>query len=165
LGQIGNQNNDLGLFRLTQDNLVNGNFRIQAAIGNLNNKDSLEVDKNYYNKVIKNNILLLKAIDTGTNEGKIKLDSIQNYDVEALISQKTSRNQIQIIFKNSIEIQKQQDLITLFNDKINEMRDEYFSLFMTNFRDKDRKRISFNFAYKLINYLYFEELEKSEFLI
>jgi len=32
------------------------------------------------------------------------------------------------------------------------------SLFLTNYRDKDRKRISFYFVYKFINYLYFNNL-------
>jgi len=43
----------------------------------------------------------------------------------------------------------------LFNKEINRLRDDQFSLFLTNYRDKDRKRISFDFAYKFINYLYF----------
>ena len=33
-------------------------------------------------------------------------------------------------------------------------RKKYNSLFLTNFRDNDRKRISFDFCYKLITFCY-----------
>ena len=78
-----------------------------------------------------------------------------------MISKVSSRNQIQIIPKEILSIEIQVRLIELFNNKIQEMRNEYFSLFMTNFRDKGRKRISFDFTYRLLNYLYFEEFEQN----
>ena len=149
----------MGFFRLTNQNIKEGNFPIKVAIGNLNNKTKFGIDEKFYNKEIAQNILLLKA--TGTKTGQIKLENIQNYGIEALIGKISSRNQIQIIPKKNLSIDIQIRLIELFNTKIQEMRNEYFSLFMTNFRDKGRKRISFDFTYRLLNYLYFEEFEQN----
>jgi hypothetical protein len=113
--------------------------------------------------LIKSNVILLKAIDSGTNEGKIALENIKDkYGVECLVSKQSSRNMIYLVFGKSISIKDQEKIIKLFNEKINEMRDSYLSLFLTNFRDNDRKRISFDFAYKYINYLYFNFIQPNE---
>jgi len=47
-------------------------------------------------------------------------------------------------------------IIIIFNKKLTYLRKKYNSLFLTNFRDNDRKRISFEFCYKLISYCYQE---------
>ena len=87
------------------------------------------------------------------------MDDIRKYGYDALISIKTSRNQINLVFPPFVSIDDQERLIHLFNTELNKKRNEYDSLFMTNYRDKDRKRISFNFAYDFINYLYFDVLK------
>ncbi len=49
-------------------------------------------------------------------------------------------------------------VILIFNQELNRMRDEYLSLFLTNYRDNNRKRVSFDFVYKFINYIYFNKI-------
>jgi hypothetical protein len=156
LQKIKFQKNILGIHRLTQSDLEIGEMLIPVALGHLKNQIKVKISKDYYQNIIQNNILLLKAIDTGTVDGKIRLENIKEYGIEALISKSTSRNQIHIVFKKSLKIEEQLKLIELFNQEIETAREKYFSLFMTNFRDKGRKRISFDFAYKLLNYLYQE---------
>lgn len=45
-------------------------------------------------------------------------------------------------------------MIERFNSEMSEARKKYASLFLTNFRENDRKRVSFEFAYGLINRAY-----------
>jgi len=56
----------------------------------------------------------------------------------------SSRNSICISFPDI----KSNDIVELFNSKLNNLRNKYNSLFLTNFRDNNRKRISFEFCYK-----------------
>ena len=109
--------------------------------------------------VVKNNIILLKAIDTGRDTGRICLENIKKYNLDCLLSLTSSRNQIFLVFQDKLDIQEQEQIIKLFNKELNEKREQYFSLFMTNFRDNNRKRISFDFVYKLINYIYFNKIK------
>lgn len=159
LGVIKNQKNILGVYRLTEDEMLGEDqkIEIEAAHNHIKNRETIKVSKKLYDQ-IKSNILLLKAIDTGTEKGKIALENIKDYDLECLISKPSSRNMIYLIFKDSISIQEQEELILLFNKELNKMRDDYLSLFLTNFRDNDRKRVSFDFAYKFLNYLYYNRI-------
>ena len=52
-----------------------------------------------------------------------------------------------------------------FNERLNKNRVQYFSFFLTNFRDNNRKRMSFDLAYKLINYIYYENLSKQSSML
>lgn len=149
--------NKLKIRRLEEEDIKNGEMPVVVAYNHLNNRRTLKVDKKTWN-IIKKNIVILRAIDTGTNVGRICLEDIRKYGYDALVSIKSSRNQINLIFPDFISISEQEKIIELFNNELDEKRREYNSLFMTNYRDKDRKRISFGFAYDFINYLYFDKL-------
>jgi hypothetical protein len=157
LALINQYENKLKIYRLEEDDLGRGQYPITAAYNHLDNIREFYVDGPTWN-TIKNNIVILKAIDTGTDDGKICLEDIRKYGYDALVSIKTSRNQINLVFPQFVSVSEQEQLIELFNDELEAKRQEYNSLFMTNYRDKDRKRISFNFAYNFINYLYFDKL-------
>lgn len=163
LGVIKNQKNILGVYRLTEDEMLGEDqkIEIEAAFNHIKNRETIKVSKELYDQ-IKSNILLLKAIDTGTEKGKIALENIKDYDLECLVSKPSSRNMIYLIFKDPIPIKEQEKLILLFNKELNKMREEYLSLFLTNFRDNDRKRVSFDFAYKFLNYLYYNKLSHGQ---
>ncbi len=156
--QIKKYSNKLQITRLEQEDLKSGNNTIKIALNHLKDAQEMMVDNDTWQQV-KHNIIILKAIDTGTNSGRICLEDIRSYGYDALVSIKTSRNQIGLIFPPFVSIDDQEKLIHLFNTELNQKRDKYDSLFMTNFRDKGRKRISFNFAYNFINYLYFDKLK------
>ena len=153
--------NKLKIKRLEEEDLCTGDCCIKTAYNHLDLFKEFKIDKNLFER-IKKNIVLLKAIDTGTDKGKICLEDIRKYDLDALVSIKTSRNQIYLIFPDYVSVDEQKCLIKLFNEELDAQRDKYFSLFMTNYRDKNRKRISFDFAYNFINYLYFSKIKGSK---
>jgi len=111
---------------------------------------------------LNSNILLLKAIDSGTEKGKIAIENINDYNVKCLISKESSRHMVQLVFDKRISVEEQKLMMDLFNKKINQLRQDYLSLFLTNYRDNDRKRISFDFVYKLINHLYLNDILKQK---
>ncbi|GHT37765.1 hypothetical protein FACS189427_11160 [Planctomycetales bacterium] len=158
LAEIKRYENKLRIARLEEDDLQSGKHRIRAAYNHLDTVKEFHVSGEVL-QLIKRNIILLKAIDTGTMEGKICLEDIRKYGLDALVSIKTSRNQISLVFPDEVTVAEQEQLIELFNRELETQRQKYYSLFMTNFRDNDRKRISFNFAYHLINYLYYSKIK------
>jgi len=153
--------NRLKITRLEEDDLQNGNYAIRTAYNHLSKIKEFMVDYETLSK-IKRNIVILKAIDTGAQRGRIRLEDIRKYNLDAIVSVKTSRNQISLIFPESVSLQEQEILISLFNRELEKKRSLYHSLFMTNYRDNDRKRVSFNFVYNFISYLYFSKLKGTE---
>lgn len=162
ISAIKNQENYLGVYRLTEEDIAknNGPIKINASYNHIKTHIKIGVSKEIYN-LIKSNVILLKAIDSGTEQGKIALENIKKYGVDCLISKSSSRHMIYLIFKKQIPVEEQKKIIKLFNKEINKFRDFYLSLFLTNYRDNDRKRISFDFTYKFINYLYLNRINSS----
>lgn len=104
--------------------------------------------------IIKNNIILLNCIDTNATEaGWIKAEDVRSLGTECLVGKTTSRNIAHVILPE-IPLRYQRKIIPMFNTILNDLRHEFDSLFLTNFRDNDRKRVSFEFCYKLITYCY-----------
>lgn len=52
--------------------------------------------------------------------------------------------------------EKQQLLIKKFNEEIEDFRAKYHNLVFTNYRDFNRKRIGFDYAYKLMSKILYE---------
>lgn len=77
-----------------------------------------------------------------------------------MAGKKTSRNLAHLIFKIPLSIDQQIKILNSFNQKLNENRLKYSSFFLTNFRDNNRKRLSFDFAYKFINLIHEENETK-----
>lgn len=105
--------------------------------------------------VIPNSNIFLRAIDTGSKDGMIKL-----YLNEHFYGKDTDRTFATIILPNefkNISIEKQQYICDEFNRIINYYREKYHSLFLTNYRNStknySRKRIGFEDAYKIISYI------------
>jgi len=157
--EIRNCQNLLGVYRLTEKDITKhgGKIKINAAYNHMKTNIQIAVSKDIHD-LIKSNIILLKAIDSGTEQGKIALEDIRERGVDCLISKPTSRHMIYLMLKNPVPVLEQKKIIELFNDEINKLRDIHSSLFLTNYRDNNRKRISFDFAYKFINYLYYSKI-------
>lgn len=161
VNKIRNQENELRVYRLTEEMIEanKGVIKLKAAYNHIDERVEINVHERFA-ELLKNNIFLLKAIDSGSEKGKIALENIKDYGVECLISKPTSRHMIYLIFNQPVSVKQQKELMTLFNKNLEKLRKDFCSLFLTNYRDKDRKRISFDFAYKLINYLYFSKIKK-----
>jgi hypothetical protein len=158
INRIKTVKNDLGIFRLTEDFLDSGEYELELALQNIKDKKLFKISKNI-KQLLEKNIIYLRAIDS-KNGKKIQLEDIRQYGINGLVGKSTSRNGAHIIFKKNISIAEQENLIEKFNKELNKNRDQYSSFFLTNFRDNNRKRISFDFAYKLLNYIYYEKNSK-----
>jgi len=103
-------------------------------------------------KQIPNTNINLRAIDTGGKDGRIGL-----FFGEHLYGLVTDRSFATIILSKDYSIDVQKQIIEEFNRFIEENREKYNSLFLTNFRNSTknyaRKRISFETAYKIIQYI------------
>ena len=160
LNKIEDVKNILKIRRLTESDIKPGKIKAIAAYNHIENIIPIKISEDLQ-KIIDSNIIFLKAIDTGSKDGKIALENIKQYGVDCLISKESSRHMIYLVFENEISIKDQEKIILRFNQKLNQLRDDYLSLFLTNFRDNDRKRISFDFVYKFINYIYINEINKN----
>jgi len=165
VSEIEDQENFLNIRRLTEEDMRQGkgNIELECAYNHVNTKKKWKVNEDLF-KAINSNIILLKAIDSGTESGKIALEDIREHDVDCLVSKSTSRHMIYLTFGAKVSVKDQKKLIELFNEQIEFMRDKYLSLFLTNYRDKDRKRIGFDFAYKFLNYLYSKHINNATLL-
>jgi len=154
---ISKTKNNLKIRRLVENDLLENKREENAvvAIQNIKNKKQEKISRNT-KKIINNNIIILRAIDS-KNGKKIQLEDIRDYGIDALVGKNTSRNSAHLIFEKSLTIEEQEILMNKFNNILNQKREEYFSFFLTNFRDNNRKRISFDFVYKFINYIYEHE--------
>lgn len=154
--KINNTKNHLKIYRLTEDKIINGEKKIELAFNNIKQKKEYKIDESF-EKTLQKNIIFLRAIDS-KNGKKIQLEDIRNYKVPALVGKNTSRNMAYLLFGEKLDIKIQELIINEFNRELNKARDEYNSFLLTNFRDNDRKRISFDLAYKLINFIYFNKI-------
>jgi len=150
--------NYLGVFRLTESFLIPGNQKVEIAIQNIKDKKTISINQDVKD-ILEKNILVLRAIDS-KNGKKIQLEDIRKYQILGLAGKVSSRNMAHLIFKENLTREQQQKLLKEFNEELNKNREKYFSYFLTNFRDNNRKRISFDFTYKLLNYIYQKNYEK-----
>jgi len=97
-----------------------------------------------------NSKIVLRAIDTGSQNGRIGLFLSEN----KRYLKKTDRTFANIILNKDLTIKQQESLCQKFNEIIEFFREKYNSIFLTNFREStksySRKRIDFKDAYKLI---------------
>ncbi|MEK7130036.1 MAG: hypothetical protein AAB793_00085 [Patescibacteria group bacterium] len=156
--KIKNIRNELGVFRLTEDYLKSGEYEVEIALQNIKDKKILRINDDI-KKILDKNILFLRAIDS-KNGKKIQLEDIRKYKIAGLVGKNTSRNMAHLIFKKEVSINEQIELMEKFNDELNANRNKYLSFFLTNFRDNNRKRISFDLAYKFLNLIYYEKNSK-----
>jgi hypothetical protein len=168
-------------FNFIKRKLQNNNFIIKCniyknlsgSLGNFEkNKFTLNINNNYtfggqiYNLNIYNNYkvyriinikdlhkcsnILVKCIDDAT---KINFSIIDNKNIYIdNTPNKTARSYCSLIIEPFIDLQNQTILVNKCNDFLNFYRNKYNSLFLTNFREFNRKRISFDLVYQIILY-------------
>lgn len=153
ISKINNNQNTLKIKRLTEKYLNDnkGSFNISSFYNDYKTSKTYDINKKT-KELIKRNIIVLNCID-GKINNKICAEDIRKYNKDCLVGKNTSRN-IAYILLNDVSVDTQEKLIVMFNKELNLLRDKYNSLFLTNFRDNDRKRISFDFCYNLLNYCY-----------
>lgn len=152
LAEISKTKNVLNIKRLVEnDMLINlGGKEIVGFYNDYKNVRKYNISDEF-NKRLENNIIAIECIDG--KKSRIAAIDMRDKEFNILIGKNTSRNIAYILMEN-IPISLQEKLITEFNKQLNIFRYKYESLFLTNFRDNNRKRISFDFCYKLINHCF-----------
>jgi hypothetical protein len=136
------------------------NFVIGNEIFNLPQSSKFLVEratsKNVEDEFVTN--ILLKCIDDSINS-KLCLSYVSDSVRDKYIDKTknlSARSYATITIKPQITQGRMKMLVESFNEYVNTKRDEYNSLFLTNFRESNtiaRKRISFTLAFEIINYL------------
>lgn len=148
LNDIYKQKNILNCTKLVDHNLIEGKNKIKVAFKKISNITEISVNDEYYEK-IKNNIMFLNCVDS--IKTPINVQNIKDYGVDAFISTENQRVFASIFV--DLSVKQQEELIPIINNKLNEIRNDTFSMFLSNFRDRNRKRIAFDLFYKLINWV------------
>lgn len=73
-----------------------------------------------------------------------------NFEPQYYYGKSTDRIYATFVCSQKLNEQTQNEIATRFNNRIKAVREEYHNLLFTNYRDYNRKRISFDFAYKLL---------------
>lgn len=142
------------LLLLNEDN----NYTFGGEIYNLPQKTTVNIGrltlKNKDDPNITN--LLVKCIDTNENK-KIEMSLVKD-DVRYIddTPNQSARTYATLIIEPKLTIKQQKKLVDKFNTYLNNLREKYNSLFLTNYRESKkiaRKRISFNLVFSIVNYL------------
>jgi len=139
---------------LTKEN----NYTFGGELYNLAISKDYKIERATKSNYKQNNItnILLKCIDDSI-ESKLCLSIVK--DKDRFIDQTenlTARSYATLIISPKLTLDKQRELVSKFNEYIKKKRDEYHSLFLTNYRESNsiaRKRISFELAFRICNYI------------
>lgn len=137
---------------LTFDN----NFTIGGEIYNIPQNSKIKVER--ATKKTKKNItnILLKCIDDNINNRLgFKIVSNENRFIDNT-EKLSARSYATLVINKTLTLEEQTDLVDKMNNYILENRIKYNSLFLTNYRESNtiaRKRISFDLAFKICNYM------------
>ena len=92
----------------------------------------------------------LYAIDTRTERIRVEFEP-NHYQ-----GKDSDRTYATFTCKKELSQEQEKVLIEEFNRQLENFRTQYFDLSMTNYRDYNRKRIGFTFAYQLLSKIYHE---------
>ena len=100
------------------------------------------------------NILLKNIDDTSTSRICLKIVSDEEIQRHVDRTEKlSSRSYASLIITPPIPLDKQKEVVDIFNARLEKWRGQFRSLFLTNYRENNRKRISYTLAFKMVNYI------------
>jgi hypothetical protein len=146
--------------KLTTQLNVSNNFTFGGHIYSLPQSKIFNIERATKSNIEENSVfltnILVKCID----------DSIHNKICMSIVSdsnryiddtpKSSARSYATLIINPKISLIQQKNLVNMFNSYLNEQRDLYYSLFLTNYRESNtiaRKRISFSLVFEIVNYL------------
>ena len=157
-------NLDVSFYLMKEEVLKNkGNNKVILLNANKYNKSKNEYEKevywvnDYLYRKIKNNVLWVRTVDTGSYDGRAGLYLLEELGVDGILTEKPYRTHpIQIFFKPELSIEKQIKLKEEFNNCLEYLRKLTDSEFMTTYKysnnsDYIRKYLGLNQVKKLIN--------------
>lgn len=136
------------------------NYTFGGEIYNLKTTDKYIVGRLIKGQTPSTN-LLLKCIDDSI-DNKLGLSIVKDEDIYYDDTKNQSaRSYATLTIEPAINIDKQIILCDIFNNILNDYRDKYHSLFLTNYRESNtvcRKRISFDLAYSLVKHILLNQI-------
>ena len=90
------------------------------------------------------------CLDGSINIHAVVVSEEDIYEISAG-AKNTNRTLIALNWNINLSIIAQRDICDMFNIYLVEKRRQYHSLFLTNYRENGRKRISFDLVYRLFN--------------
>ena len=92
--------------------------------------------------------LMLHCVDgkRGKRESSIRME----WNPVPLFGKDTDRSFCTLVIEPPLSQEKQRELMNDFNKELNRLREKYHSLFLVNFREFGRKRVSFTIAFDII---------------
>ena len=132
------------------------NFSIGGEIYKLPNNPEYKIQR--ATKNTKQNItnILLKCIDDNiNNQLGFRMVSDENKYIDNT-EKLSARSYATLVINKKLSLKQQQVLVNQMNNYITIQREKYNSLFLTNYRESNsiaRKRISFDLAFKICNYV------------
>ena len=162
-----NRKNDINVsFYLMKNEVLKnkGPYKVVLLNANKYNKSKGEYEKEVYyvNKKLyqklKNNILWVRTVDTGSTWGRAGIYSLEELGVDGIITEKPYRTHpIQIFFEPQLTIEKQKNLKEQFNKTLETLRRITDSEFMTTYKYSNseyiRKYLGLSQVRKLISTL------------
>jgi len=131
------------------------NYTIGGEIYNLQMDDGYKIDRATKNTTKKDCItnIVVKCIDDNSNS-RIGLKIVKDDEIYIDNTPNLSaRSYATLVIEPPLNIEMQQRLVHLFNEYLNAERERYHSLFLTNYRENSRKRISFQLVFQICNYI------------
>ncbi len=95
--------------------------------------------------------ILVKTIDDGKKIG-LSITSNEDRYVDCT-PRHTERSYATLVILPQISLEKQTDVVQKFNAMLEGFREKYNSLFLSNYRESNRKRISFDLVYSMVSHL------------
>jgi len=134
------------------------NYTIGGEIYNLKQNPNYKIERatknNQTSEFITN--ILVKCIDDNANS-MINMSMVENDKRCIDMSPKLSaRSYATLVIEPAITLEQQKKLVSQFNEFLRTKREEYHSLFLSNYRESNtiaRKRISFSLVFEIVNYL------------
>lgn len=132
------------------------NYTIGGELYNLPKNTKYSISRLIDGDIPTTNIIA-KCLDDKGNENinlKIVDDTHIFYDKTP---NKSARTFATLLISPPISLERQTQLVSEFNEFLKEKRAKYNSLFMSNYREAGRKRISFDLVYDIVGYLLLEK--------
>lgn len=118
--------------------------------------NKLNTTTNIFGRLVENSsdnyITNIKLYGLDTRTKRIRVE----YDTDHYIGKTTDRIYATFTCQNPLTEEQEKYLIAEFNKQLEAFRKQYYDLSLTNYRDYNRKRIGFTFAYQLLSKIYNE---------
>jgi hypothetical protein len=128
------------------------NYSIGGEIYNLSQNLKYKVSRATKDNTKNITNILLKCIDD-SNQNQLGFKIVN--DNERFIDntpKSSARSYATLVINVKLSIEEQKILVNKMNQYIKDKREQYNSLFLTNYRENNRKRISFDLAFKICNH-------------